>query len=182
MRRVGVRRPAPAAPRRSPRTACASTTCARSSTRWPTPTRCSSCARDFGIGMVTALVRVEGPADRHHRQQPRCTSAGAIDSDGADKAARFMQLCDAYDIPILFLCDTPGIMVGPEVETTALVRHFSRMFVTGGQPDRARSSPSCCARATASAPRRWPAAASRRRCSPWPGRPASSAAWASRAR
>ena len=58
--------------------------------------------------------------------------AGAIDADGADKAARFMQLCDAYDLPILFLCDTPGIMVGPEVEKTALVRHVSRMFVTGG--------------------------------------------------
>ena len=42
-----------------------------------------------------------------------------------------MQLCDAYDLPILFLCDTPGIMVGPEVEKTALVRHVSRMFVTG---------------------------------------------------
>jgi acetyl-CoA carboxylase carboxyltransferase component len=56
---------------------------------------------------------------------------GAIDSDGADKAARFMQLCDAFEIPLLFLCDTPGIMVGPEIEKTALVRHASRMFVTG---------------------------------------------------
>src|SRR5829696_8683953 len=56
---------------------------------------------------------------------------GAIDSDGADKAARFMQLCDAYDLPILFLCDTPGFMVGPEAEKTAQVRHFSRMFVVG---------------------------------------------------
>src|SRR3546814_15412145 len=57
--------------------------------------------------------------------------AGAIDADGADKAARFMQLCDAYDLPILFLCDTPGIMVGPDAEQTALVRHVSRLFVTG---------------------------------------------------
>jgi acetyl-CoA carboxylase carboxyltransferase component len=40
-----------------------------------------------------------------------------------------MQLCDAFDLPILFLCDTPGIMVGPEVEKTALVRHAARMFV-----------------------------------------------------
>src|SRR3546814_11018675 len=56
--------------------------------------------------------------------------AGAIDADGADKAARFMQLCDAYDLPILFLCDTPGIMVGPDAEQTALVRHVSRLFVT----------------------------------------------------
>ena len=56
--------------------------------------------------------------------------AGAIDSDGADNATRFMQLCDAFDLPLLFLCDTPGIMVGPEAEKTALVRHASRMFVT----------------------------------------------------
>ena len=57
--------------------------------------------------------------------------AGAIDSDGSDKAARFIQLCDAFDLPVLFLCDTPGMMVGPEVEKTALVRHCSRLFVTG---------------------------------------------------
>ena len=56
---------------------------------------------------------------------------GAIDSDGADKAARFLQLCDAFDVPVVFLCDTPGMMVGPEVEKTALVRHCSRMFVVG---------------------------------------------------
>ncbi|MEZ5227295.1 MAG: carboxyl transferase domain-containing protein [Acidimicrobiales bacterium] len=57
--------------------------------------------------------------------------AGAIDPNGADKASRFMQLCDAHDLPIVFLCDTPGIMVGPEVEKSAVVRHASRMFVTG---------------------------------------------------
>jgi acetyl-CoA carboxylase carboxyltransferase component len=56
---------------------------------------------------------------------------GAIDSDGADKAARFLQLCDAHDVPILFLCDTPGFMVGPEAERTAQVRHFGRLFVIG---------------------------------------------------
>ena len=49
----------------------------------------------------------------------------------ADKAARFLTLCDAHDVPLLFLCDTPGIMVGPEAETTALVRHASRLFVVG---------------------------------------------------
>ncbi|MCA9852219.1 MAG: biotin carboxylase, partial [Dehalococcoidia bacterium] len=56
---------------------------------------------------------------------------GAIDSDGSDKGARFMQLCDAFDIPLLYLCDTPGIMVGPDIERTALVRHSSRMFLVG---------------------------------------------------
>ena len=56
---------------------------------------------------------------------------GAIDADGADKAARFLQLCDAFALPVLFLCDTPGFMVGPEAERTATVRHFARLFVTG---------------------------------------------------
>jgi len=86
--------------------------------------------RAFGPGMVTALARVEGRPIGIVANNPMHL-AGAIDSDGADKAARFMQLCDAFDIPLLFLCDTPGIMVGPEIEKTALVRHAARMFVTG---------------------------------------------------
>jgi acetyl-CoA carboxylase carboxyltransferase component/biotin carboxyl carrier protein len=86
--------------------------------------------RDFALGMVTALARIEGRPIGVIANNPTHL-AGAIDSDGADKAARFMQLCDAFDIPLLFLCDTPGIMVGPEAEKTALVRHASRMFVTG---------------------------------------------------
>ena len=86
--------------------------------------------RHFGLGMVTAFTRIEGRPVAVVANNP-VHLAGAIDSDGADKAARFMQLCDAFDIPILFLCDTPGIMVGPEVEKTALVRHAARMFVTG---------------------------------------------------
>jgi acetyl/propionyl-CoA carboxylase alpha subunit len=86
--------------------------------------------RDFGPGMVTAFIRIEGRPLGLVANNPMHL-AGAIDSDGADKAARFMQLCDAFDIPLLSLCDTPGIMVGPEVEKTALVRHAARMFVTG---------------------------------------------------
>src|SRR5581483_8633224 len=86
--------------------------------------------RQFGLGMVTALIRVEGRPLGLVANNP-VHLAGAIDSAAADKAARFMQLCDAFDLPILFLCDTPGIMVGPEVEKTALVRHAARMFVIG---------------------------------------------------
>jgi acetyl-CoA carboxylase carboxyltransferase component/biotin carboxyl carrier protein len=86
--------------------------------------------RHFGPGMVTALIRIEGHPVGVIANNPTHL-AGAIDSDGADKAARFMQLCDAFDIPLLFLCDTPGIMVGPEIEKTALVRHACRMFVVG---------------------------------------------------
>ena len=86
--------------------------------------------RHFGLGMVTAFIRIEGRPLGVIANNPSHL-AGAIDSDGADKAARFMQLCDAFDIPLLLLCDTPGMMVGPEVEKTALVRHCCRLFVTG---------------------------------------------------
>jgi acetyl-CoA carboxylase carboxyltransferase component/biotin carboxylase/biotin carboxyl carrier protein len=86
--------------------------------------------RGFGPGMVTALARIDGRPLGVIANNP-AHLAGAIDSEGADKATRFMQLCDAFDLPILLLCDTPGIMVGPEAEKTALVRHAARMFVTG---------------------------------------------------
>ncbi len=86
--------------------------------------------RGFGEGMVTALIRIEGRPLGVVANNP-VHLGGAIDRDGADKAARFLQLCDAHDLPVLFLCDTPGFMVGPEAERTAQVRHFSRLFVTG---------------------------------------------------
>lgn len=86
--------------------------------------------REFGIGMVTALARIEGRPVGVIANDPGHL-AGAIDSDGADKASRFMQLCDAFGLPIVTLVDTPGMMVGPDVEATALVRHCSRLFVTG---------------------------------------------------
>jgi acetyl/propionyl-CoA carboxylase alpha subunit/acetyl-CoA carboxylase carboxyltransferase component len=86
--------------------------------------------RGFGHGMLTALVRIEGRPLGVVANDPTHL-AGAIDRDGADKAARFLQLCDAFDLPVLFLCDTPGMMVGPEAEKTALVRHVSRLFVVG---------------------------------------------------
>ena len=84
----------------------------------------------FAPGMVTALARVEGRAIGMIANNP-LHGAGAIDADNADKAARFLQLCEAFGLPVLSLCDTPGFMVGPEAEETALVRHVSRMFVVG---------------------------------------------------
>ncbi len=84
----------------------------------------------FGVGAITCLIRVEGRPLGVIANNPSHLG-GAIDADGSDKSARFMQLCDAFDIPLLYLCDTPGIMVGPEIEKTALVRHSSRMFLTG---------------------------------------------------
>jgi acetyl-CoA carboxylase carboxyltransferase component len=86
--------------------------------------------RGFGPGMVTALARLDGNALGVIANDPSHLG-GAIDAAGADKAARFEGLCDAFGLPLVFLADTPGFMVGPESEKTATVRHFSRMFVTG---------------------------------------------------
>lgn len=86
--------------------------------------------RGWGPGMVTSLIRIEGKPYGLIANNPKHLG-GAVDASAADKASRFMQLCDAHGLPILSLCDTPGFMVGPEAEKTGLVRHVSRMFVTG---------------------------------------------------
>ena len=94
--------------------------------------------KDFGLGIITTLARIEGQPVGVIANNPAYLG-GAIDSDAADKASRFMQLCDAFDLPLVNLCDTPGFMVGPEAEKTGLVRHVSRMFVTA----RSMSIPTC---------------------------------------
>jgi acetyl-CoA carboxylase carboxyltransferase component len=93
----------------------------------------------FAPGMVTALARVEGRAVGIIANNPMHL-AGAVDGACADKAARFLQLCEAFGLPVVSLCDTPGFMVGPEAEETALVRHVSRMFVVGAS----LTVPYCC--------------------------------------
>jgi acetyl/propionyl-CoA carboxylase alpha subunit/acetyl-CoA carboxylase carboxyltransferase component len=84
----------------------------------------------FGVGIVTALARIEGRPVGIMANDPGHLG-GAIDADAADKAARFLQLCDAHGLPVVSLADTPGFMVGPDAEATATVRHVSRMFVAG---------------------------------------------------
>src|SRR4051794_37268564 len=80
----------------------------------------------FAPEMVTALARIDGrPLGIVANNSMHM--AGAITSAGADKAARFMQLCDAFSLPVLSLVDTPGMMVGPEAEATGLVRHCCRL-------------------------------------------------------
>ena len=86
----------------------------------------------FGIGIHTALARVQGKPVGIMANNPKYLG-GAIDADAGDKAARFMQLCDAHGLPIISLIDTPGFMVGPEVEAKAQVRHVSRMFLAGAK-------------------------------------------------
>jgi len=85
----------------------------------------------FAPEMATALARIEGRPLGFIANDTR-HAAGAITSEAADKAARFIQLCDAFGLPIVSLVDTPGMMVGPEAEATGLVRHTSRLLVAGG--------------------------------------------------
>ena len=82
----------------------------------------------FGSGILTLLARIEGRPIGVLANNP-LHLGGAIDAEAADKAARFMQLCDAHGLPMLALCDTPGFMVGPDIERQAQVRHVCRMFV-----------------------------------------------------
>jgi acetyl-CoA carboxylase carboxyltransferase component len=85
----------------------------------------------WATSMVTSLIRVEGRPVGVLANNSNSASGGAIESAGADKASRFMQQCDAFDIPMLSLIDTPGNMVGPEAEKTALIRHCARMYLAG---------------------------------------------------
>ncbi len=85
----------------------------------------------FGAGIHTALARIEGRPVGVLASNP-LHLGGAIDADAADKAARFMQLCNAHGLPLVSLIDTPGFMVGPDAEARAQVRHVSRLFVTAG--------------------------------------------------
>jgi acetyl-CoA carboxylase carboxyltransferase component len=84
----------------------------------------------FAPEIVTGLGRIEGRPLGFIANDSRHT-AGAITSDGSDKAARFLQLCDSFGLPVVSLIDTPGFMVGPEAEATGLVRHASRLLVGG---------------------------------------------------
>ena len=85
----------------------------------------------YAPGIITALVRLDGLPVGVIANDP-AVLGGAIDAPAADKAARFLQLCDGHDLPVLSLCDTPGFLVGPEAEETAQVRRFSRLFISAG--------------------------------------------------
>ncbi|MCK4176593.1 carboxyl transferase domain-containing protein [Aciditerrimonas ferrireducens] len=84
----------------------------------------------FAPGMVTALARLEGRPVGVLANNP-LHLGGAIDAAGAAKAARFVALCDAFDLPLVSLVDTPGFLVGPAAEAEGLVRQAGRLFVVG---------------------------------------------------
>ncbi|MCK9274508.1 MAG: hypothetical protein M0P57_05400 [Syntrophales bacterium] len=84
----------------------------------------------FGPSMITGFMRIEGKPFGVFANNCKVTG-GAIEAEGADKVARLQQICSAHGLPILSLIDTPGFMVGPEIEKRAQVRHVCRMFVVG---------------------------------------------------
>jgi acetyl/propionyl-CoA carboxylase alpha subunit/acetyl-CoA carboxylase carboxyltransferase component len=89
---------------------------------------------EFGHGIITVMAKIEGrPVGILANNSLHL--GGAIDSDAADKGARFIQLCNAFDLPVISLLDTPGFMVGPKAEKTAQIRHFSRLFVAAANAD-----------------------------------------------
>ncbi|MBK6659318.1 MAG: carbamoyl-phosphate synthase large subunit [Proteobacteria bacterium] len=82
----------------------------------------------YGVGLLTCFIRIEGQPFGLIANDPRHLG-GAIDGDGGEKGGRFLQLCDAYNVPVISLCDTPGFMVGPDSEKTAAVRRGSRLII-----------------------------------------------------
>jgi acetyl-CoA carboxylase carboxyltransferase component len=81
----------------------------------------------FARNIITALVRFNGQSAGIVANQPMI-KGGALDIDAADKAARFIWLCDAFNIPLVFLQDVPGFIVGTEVERQGIIRHGAKML------------------------------------------------------
>jgi acetyl-CoA carboxylase carboxyltransferase component len=77
--------------------------------------------------IVTCLARMGGRPVGIVANQPRHLG-GILDNDSADKAARFVNLCDAFGIPLVFLMDVPGFMVGTKVEAAGIIRHGAKML------------------------------------------------------
>lgn len=86
--------------------------------------------RAYGKGMITGFMRIEGRPFGLIANNP-AHLGGAIDAEAAEKAGRFVQLCDAFELPLVSFCDTPGFMVGPEHEKFGTVRRASSMLVAG---------------------------------------------------
>jgi acetyl-CoA carboxylase carboxyltransferase component len=83
--------------------------------------------RGFGTSVLCVLARLGGDPVAIVANQPR-VRAGAIDADGADKAARFIRVADAFHLPLLFLADNPGMLPGTAAERAGVLRSGARMF------------------------------------------------------
>lgn len=88
--------------------------------------------RIYGRSIITGFIRLEG--------KPLALIAndcqqlgGAVDAEASEKAARFLQICDAFRLPVLSLTDTPGFMVGPDSEVQGAVRRMSSLFLAGAK-------------------------------------------------
>ena len=88
--------------------------------------------KDYGCAVITGFARIEGRAIGLIANDCRMLG-GAVDAEAAEKTARFITLCDNFDIPILSLCDSPGFMVGPASEEQAAVRRMAQLFVAGAK-------------------------------------------------
>ncbi|TCT17592.1 acetyl-CoA carboxylase carboxyltransferase component [Melghiribacillus thermohalophilus] len=83
--------------------------------------------REFAKELITGLARIHGESVGIIANQPR-VKGGVLFHDSADKAAKFIQLCDAFNIPIIFLADIPGFMIGTRVERAGIIRHGAKMI------------------------------------------------------
>jgi methylmalonyl-CoA decarboxylase subunit alpha len=81
----------------------------------------------FAPELIVRLGLLDGPAGRDRGQQPGASRAAVLFVDSADKAARFIWLCDAFNVPLLFLADVPGFMIGTQVERQGIIRHGAKM-------------------------------------------------------
>src|SRR5690625_2771195 len=83
--------------------------------------------KKFAPELITGLARLDGKSIGIIANQPR-VKGGVLFPDSADKAAKFIQLCDAFNIPLLFLVDVPGFMIGTAVERAGIIRHGAKML------------------------------------------------------
>ena len=81
----------------------------------------------FARSIITCLARIGGRSVGIVANQPNFLG-GILENDSADKAARFMQICDAFNVPLVFLQDVPGFMVGSKVEHAGIIRHGAKML------------------------------------------------------
>ena len=82
----------------------------------------------FAAELITGFARIEGQPVGIIANQPK-VKGGVLFVDSADKATKFINLCDAFSIPLLFLADVPGFMIGTKVERAGIIRHGAKLIM-----------------------------------------------------